>query len=276
MKRVIFIVAAISLWTFFPPSLTFGCECEPRTAPEKREGAIKKTPSYDFSWFSDADKRKDDQYCYERVVTNKHDNLNLDYEWQIAEMDNKALPPKERDRICKVRGTPREPAANGPLTYGRNNPPTETEVWKAKTEPRTGETQQVATFLPLETMLEFVFAVGKRVFRNSIMVRSFATALNTPSGRVFRYSYMLENLSKEAPVVSWDVPGLSNRIKGDPRLAPMIRSTERGLALEIRDVIAIPIDDKQPPVLGTFPVYFFTPDGKRITTGSAEAYMSPR
>lgn len=273
MNRAL-VFAALVLAPVFSASAAFGCECMPRTQPEPREGSVKKTPTYEFSWYSDADKGSDDQYCYERIVNNKHDNSNVDYEWPISEMDNKALPPNERDRICKVRGGAyRDPAAKGPLNYGRNNPPTETEVWKAQAEPRTGETRQVASYSPLEALLEFVFEAGGRRFRNAIVVRSFATAIDTPGGRVFRCSYSFENLRDDPPLVSWEIPGLPERMKGDPRLMPLLRGAETGLGVEIRGLVGIPFSHKQPPMVGTFPVYFFEPGGKRMAKGNAEEYV---
>ena len=178
--------------------------------------------------------------------------------------------------MCKVRGAYRDQPVKGLLTYGRNNPPTNTEVWKAETEPQTGETKQVTTFSPLETMLEFVFEVGTRRFRNSVLLRSFATIFETSGKRVFRYSYVLENLLENTVVVSWEVPGLPERIKADPELATVVRGTETGLAIELKGVVGIPLGHTHSPMFGTFPVYFFEPSGKRIAKGSAEAYIPSR
>lgn len=275
MKRIgIFVVSL-----FFVGALSTGfavaCECKPRTPPGEHEGSVKKTPTFDFSWFSDTDKKEDDRYCYERVVKNKHERNNLDYEWKIAEMDNKALPPKEQDRICKIRGVYRD-AARGPLNYGRDNPPTDTEVWKAKSEPRTGEMSQVASFSPLETVLEFVSDIGGgRILRNFVILRSFVSVVDTPAGRMFRYRYLLENLRDEPVVLSW-VPRLPEMVKADPRLAPLLKETPEGLAIEIRGIIPTRLDDKQTPMLGMFPVHFFEPGGKRMARGSAEAYVPPK
>jgi len=255
------------------PELTMACECSPtRTDPEEREGSVRKPPKHDFSWFSEADKKSDNSYCYERIVTNKHVRSNLDYDWPIAEMENKALPPGERDRICKVRGLYRDPASSGPLYYGRNNPQINTEVWKAKSEPQPDKLTRVLSYPPLETVLEFVFERYGHKFRSSLILRSFVGFFDTPKGRVFRYSYIFNNAG-ERSVLSW-IPGLPEKVKADPRLAPLLRRTQLGPAFEVTGIVGVAFNNNHPPLLGTFPVYFFEPkEGQKIAKGSAEAYV---
>lgn len=254
------------------PTLTIACDCSPRTDPGERQGSVEKRPKYEFSWFSEADKKNDSSYCYERIVTNKHNKSNLDYDWPIMEMENKALPPGERDRICKVRGQYHDPALTGPFYYGRGNPPIDTEVWKAKSEPQLGKPNLVSSWPPLETSLEFVFEMYGRKFRNSVILRSFVGFIDTPKGRIFRYSYIFDNIG-EGSVLSW-ITGLPERAKADPRLAPLVRNTELGPAFEVIGIVGFGFNDNHPPLLGTFPVYFFEPKGgKAMAKGSAEAYM---
>jgi len=274
MRHALIFVSSLLLVQALTMQLAFACDCKPRTPPKEREGSLTKKPTYEFSWYSDADRKEDDRYCYERSVSNKHEK-SLDYEWKMAEMENKALPPKEEDSICKVRGAHRDEPARGPLSYGRNNPPVDTEVWKAKLEPRTGETSQVVSFSPVETALEFVFVVSGQIIRNSVVLRSFVSIVDTPSGRVFRYRYLLENLREDPAIISW-VPRLPEFAKNDPRLTPLLKETSEGLAIEVRGIIQMRLDDRQSPILATFPVNFFEPGHKSMARGSAEAYVPPK
>lgn len=255
------------------PGGALGCECAPRTAPSQYEGSVDGAPSHKFTWFSDVDKQGGKTYCYERVVVNNHASANLDYKWKIAELENRALPPKERNRVCKVRDEPLEPAANGTLTYGRSNSSTDTKVWKAKSEPRIGETSNIQASSALDTVLEFVFDIGGRIVRNSISVRSVAQRVETSKGQSFSYSYELRNVGKDSPVVSWAVPSLMEAVRNDPKLASFIRPTETGVVLEVKNLVLVPFVDARPPVVNTFPVYFLDPSGKQIAMGSAEAYV---
>lgn len=144
--RLLSSVAFITVIVALSPEAT-ACVCEPRTAPEPRDGSVKKTPDFEFSWLSEADKKSGERYCYERVVKNEHSTKHLDYRWPVAAMSNKALPPKERDRKCKHSGAYRQPPDKGILRYGQTGEEN-TEVWKSTTEPAIEKTTVAAPSVP--------------------------------------------------------------------------------------------------------------------------------
>jgi hypothetical protein len=257
------------------PTFTIAYDCT-RTPPDQRSGTVEKDTSYNFSWISEADKKTESSYCYERKVTNKHTKNKLDYDWPLAEMGNKSLPPGKQDRMCKNSGKYHDPALQGPLTYGRNNPPTHTEVWKSQSEVEK-KLVSVTSYPPLEAALDFSFDVYGKIYRNSVILSSFVHSFDTSRGKIFRYSYILDNPG-ESSILSWLPQPLLKKPEIHQRLGSFLRRTEFGpqFGLEVEGILSVAFNDNRPPLLGNFRVHFFDPkEGLSMAVGSAEAYVPP-
>ena len=58
MKRMALFAISIFLMQALTIQLATACDCKPRTPPKELDGTITKAPTYEFSWYSDADKKE--------------------------------------------------------------------------------------------------------------------------------------------------------------------------------------------------------------------------